>query len=40
MKNKDKIELIILPPKEKQTVTRKEIAEETAKLIFLLYDKQ
>lgn len=35
--NKDKIELIILPPKEKKEVTRIEIIDNITKLIFLLY---
>lgn len=37
MKNKDKIELIILPPKEKKEVTKKEITEDVTKLIMLLF---
>lgn len=36
MKNEQELELIILPPKEKKKVTKNEIANTLAKLIFLL----
>ncbi len=37
MKNKDTIELVILPPKEKKEVTKQEIINDITKLILLLY---
>ena len=37
MRREDKIELVILPPKEKKEVTKKEIVDDITQLIFLLY---